>query len=181
MTVPWKTILDGFDVINRHWKVQVASYSATGIVKVGNTKTIVQTTGISAVQYHAGDAVGGKLTFLNAVRSSGEGGMIANVVLKDLAKQNAPLILVLFDRDFTATADHAAFDPSDADMANCIGFVSLPAANYASFSDNSLCVALPTLWFNAYALHIYGQLYTTGTPTYVASGDLSVRMIIQQT
>ena len=68
--------------------------------------------------YSALDAVGGKLEFTDVCTSFNNTGQITQGHIKDAAKQNALLILVLFDRDFTATADNAPFAVSDADLLN---------------------------------------------------------------
>lgn len=141
-----------------------------------DTRRISQTPVVTAGAYSANDAVGGLLTFVDATgqMNPSQAGLIESVVIIDRASQNAVTDLVLFSETFTATADNAAFDPTDADLSNCIGFVTV--SGYASFNDNSVGVAknvglpLPAAGNGA----IYGQLVTRGTPTYVATDDISV-------
>ena len=68
-------------------------------------REITQTPAITAGAYHAGDAVGGLLTFANAASVYKGDGIISKLTLVDNAKQAAVLTLWLFDRTFTASAD----------------------------------------------------------------------------
>lgn len=135
---------------------------------------------VTAGAYSANDAVGGKLTFSGVGQNAFMAGKVFGVTILDKAKQNAALVLVLFNADFTATPDNDPFDPSDADLANCIGIISIAGSDYGSFNDNSLAYKdingphfkLP----GDGTTPIYGQLYTTGTPTYASTSDLKVTL-----
>jgi len=137
-------------------------------VRISQTPTVS-----TSPAYTAGDAVGGLLTFANAVRESGSSGVLMSVVVIDASQQRPSLELVLFDRTFTASTDNAVFDPTDADLANCIGVVAI--GSWSNFSDNSVAtvsgVSLPIV-LNGTSL--FGQLLTRGTPTFVATSDISV-------
>lgn len=142
--------------------------------------TISQTPTITAGAYAAKDAVGGKLTFANAARKTGGTAVIEGLIVKDLGQQMAELDLVLFDQDFTSTTDNDPFDPSDADLANCIGVLTIVAADYADFTDNSVgTVQNLKLPITVAATSIYGQLVSRGTPTYTSTSDLQVKLIIR--
>jgi len=136
-----------------------------------------QTPTVTAGAYSANEAVGGKLTFADAVDpGASPGALLESVTILDLAKQDIQLDLVLFDRDFTATTDNAAFDPSDADAAHIIGVVKV--TDYADFADSSVAtkagIGLPLKC--ASGSTIYGQLVTRGTPTYAAVTDITVTL-----
>jgi hypothetical protein len=142
---------------------------------------ISQTPTVTAGAYTAKWAVGGLLTFANAGATSGATIEIDSVVVTDLAAQKAELVLVLFDRTFTATADAAAFDPSDADMANCVGQIVVPAANYNDFVDNAVgSVKNINLLVKLSGTSLFGQMMCTGTPTYVAATDVTVKVGIRR-
>jgi len=166
--------------------VDVASIAA-GETHVGSVSSgavvITQTPTITAGAYSANDAVGGKLTFANAVRNAGGVGYIEDVIIVDYDKENAELILVCFDADFTPTADNAAFDPSDADLLNAIGWLYIGAGDYKGFSDNSMAtVSNQPLQFKLSAgnTSLYCQLMNgSGTPTYTSTGDLTVKLAIR--
>lgn len=129
--------------------------------------------------YTAKDAVGGLLTFASVVQSDQKSGVLMNVTVIDASQQRPSLELVLFDRTFTASTDNAVFDPSDADLANCIGVVAINS--WSDFNDNSIAtvsgVSLP-LVLNGTSL--YGQLVTRGTPTFVATSDITVIVTVLQ-
>ena len=150
-----------------------------GCASIEETPTIS-----SGAAYASLDAVGGKLEFENAVTPYSNHGHVIRAMLSDKGKQNALLYLVLFSEDFTATADNAAFDPSDADLLNVIGIIEFPVANYSSFADNSVCTTgfagvTMDLPFNLVSggTSLFGQLMVkTQTPTYTSTSDLQVRL-----
>src|SRR3954469_19526232 len=98
---------------------------------LGRTRVFSQTPTITASSaYASGNALGGKLTFTNAIfnpqptqNNAGGGGIIFNALILDKDKQSAAIDIVLFKVDFTATADKSNFDPSAGDMANCVGVI----------------------------------------------------------
>lgn len=150
-------------------------------VRSGRVVTSVsQTPTITAGLYAADDALGGKLTFANAVRWTAGSGRIKKVIVVDLGSQDAVTDLVLFNQDFTATADNAAMDPSDGDVANCVGHISLVAADYATFANNSVATKEVDFPFVLTGTSLYGQLVTRGTPTYTSTSDIKVILVIEQ-
>ncbi|MDZ4766519.1 MAG: hypothetical protein SGI73_18435 [Chloroflexota bacterium] len=128
---------------------------------------------ITAGAYSSGDALGGKLTFMLGSLSSG---VIQSLRLVDLAKQNAEIDLVLFGADFSATADNAVFDPSDADLANCLGAIKIANSSYASFNDSALASVYGIGLTFQTGSAIYGQLVVRGTPTYASTSDISLQI-----
>lgn len=145
----------------------------------GATKRISVTPTISTSAYAAGDALGGKLTFSNAARSSGYGGVITGVTIIDKDQERAPLELVLFNQDFTNTTDNAAFDPSDADLANAVCVI--PIAQYYNFNDNSIGYSGDlNISFNCNTTDLVGQLIVRSAPTYSATSDIIVILHIVQ-
>jgi hypothetical protein len=140
------------------------------------TIAIDQTPTITAGAYVAGDAVGGLLTFANAARSQ-HTGVVTTVVVSDLAAQGVDLELVLFGATFTATADNAPFDPSDADLLNRVGVI--PIDNHFAFNDNGISQRRNVgLWFQSQSENLYGQLVTRGAPTYASTSDLRVTLVV---
>lgn len=131
--------------------------------------------------YTANDAVGGLLTFASAAIDGFNSGIIDGLLIIDDAAQAAELDLVLFSATFTATADNAAWNVAEASMENCIGHITL--TDYAAGSANAVGtksgVGIP---FNLGAGNttIYGQLVTRGTPTYAATDDLTVKLLLRK-
>jgi hypothetical protein len=157
-----------------------AGTNAIGQVYGGGIVIAVTPT-ITAGAYTAKDAVGGKLTFANAARVSGGKGIINSLTLVDHDDEKAALELWLYNQDFTAVNDNAAFDPSDADNLNLVGVIPITTADYFSANDNGVaCVRGVGLQFQlAGTTSMYGQLKCIGTPSYTAASDLTVKLAIE--
>lgn len=151
-----------------------------GELTVITQQTVVEATPtITAGAYSSGDALGGLLTFENVVEADGDGFTIDGFVITDLGKQSANIDLVLFDDSFTATADNAAFDPSDTDLLKCLGVI--PSGAYSEFNDSGV-MRRSGIGFNGVLVgtSLYGQLVVRGTPTYTSTTDLTVRLYIRR-
>jgi hypothetical protein len=144
--------------------------------------TIVQQPTVTAGAYSAGDAVGGLLTFANAARVSGGGGVIKSVVIIDDAGQDAELELWLFDRTFTAMADNAAWAPSEADLENLVGVISTAdsARGWMAAGTPSVITIDVATRFDLNGTSLFGQLVTRGTPTFAATDDVTVKVGLLQ-
>lgn len=131
--------------------------------------------------YTAKDAVGALMTFSSAVRASGGSCTLVAAQLVDKGQQMKDIELVLFDRTLTAPTDNAIFNPTDAEMATCVGTLYFGAGYYADFSTNSVCaidsIGLPILLNGT---DLFGVLVARGTPTYTATNDLVVILTIAQ-
>ena len=146
-------------------------------------KEIAVTPTITAGIYAAGDAVGGLLTFAAAASVYKGEGDITKLVIIDDAMQDAILDLWLFSETFTPTADNAPFDPSDADLQNCIGCLHIAAADYEDGVDNSVATLECEFAFTlaASGTSLFGQLVSpTDTPTYAAVDDLTVKITVRR-
>ena len=156
----------------------------TELGRVGQDRIVIDVVPtITAGAYGLGDAVGGRLAFTHATAGAGETGVLELIRLVDRAQQMQAIDLVLFDQAFTATADNAVFDPSDADLENCLGVINIAAADYFNFNDNAVAVVTPMSplgWgFPIQTVGsdiLYGQMVVrTGPPTFVATSDLRLR------
>jgi hypothetical protein len=146
-------------------------------ISLNQTRITVQPVVSTTPAYTAKDAVGGKLTFTNAARTSGGSITIQTAVVVDRSQQMPVLELVLFDRDFTASNDNAAFDPTDADLAYCVGVIKI--SDYSDFSDNAVAVRTGIgLTAKLEGTDLYGQLVTRSAPTFVATTDIVVALTI---
>jgi hypothetical protein len=131
--------------------------------------------------YSSGNAVGGLITFSNAVRSAGQGGIIQGFVVRDKAGQNVPYDLFLFDANPTNTTvtDKSAVAINTADLAKVICVVSVSAASLGAASTMAVLTASPGQAFKLTSgTTIYGILVTRGTPTYASTSDVSVDLVI---
>lgn len=157
----------------------------TNVVAVSSSivSILVPIPGIgSGVAYAAGDAVGTAFRIPNAAREAGKGGTIETVVLIDRDNERIETDLVLFTQPISGTADNAAFDPDDRELAHCIGHVKITAGEYVAFNDNAEgTVRTVGLTFQTdQEPHLYGQLVTRGAPNLAASTDYLLRLAIWQ-
>lgn len=144
--------------------------------------TIAQTPTVTAGAYAAGDAVGGLLTFADAARVAGRGGVITSLVIVDDAGQDVELELWLFNQAFTAIDDNDAWEPSEADLENLVAVLSTEES-----SQGWLAAGTPSIVdvevarrYDCAATALYGQLVTRGTPTFAATDDLTVKLGLLQ-
>lgn len=146
------------------------------------SRVITLTPAIDTAIYASGDALGGKLFFPLATAAGLEAGRIISATIIDLDKQQAPIDLMLFDRNFTETANNAPWAPSNADLAFAIGFVRFVAGDYG-VSTTAAIASLRNLiqGYNLMpgVLGISGQMVVRGTPTYTAAGNLTVKLCLQ--
>ncbi len=142
-------------------------------------REIVVTPVITAGAYSAADAVGGLLTFPNALIAPAFAGEIVGAVLIDQAAQDAAMVLQLFHTTFTPTADNAAYAPSDVDIVNAIANIPFLAADYFGGTLNTIAIRSLSLPVDGVAGSLFGQLFTQGTPTYVAVDDLTVKLLMK--
>jgi len=149
-------------------------------------KIVEQTPTITAGAYSDLDAVGGLLEFEDVCTAYSNAFEIVRAIIRDNAKQDAKLYLILFSKTFTPTADNDAFAVSDADLANIVG--ALLIVDYVSFNANSLGtvdeehrrMSFPGLLVES-GTSLFGQLMVeTSTPTYAAVDDLSVELVIRR-
>ena len=141
----------------------------------GHGKTIGVIPTVTAGAYSAGDTVGGLMTFANAARATGAGGVLKSVVLLDDAGQDAELELWLFNVTFTAIADNAAWAPSEADLEKLICVVSTTDGAWRAADTPSANVIEVAQRYDLVGTSIFGQLVTRGTPTYAATDDVTVK------
>ena len=151
-----------------------------GIGVTSHGITITQTPTITAGAYIAGDNVGGLLTFADAVRLAGGGGVIKDVLIIDDAGQDAELELWLFDQIFTPGADNAAWAPTEAELHNLITVISTVDINYIAGGTPSVIPIEVARRYDCIGTDLFGRLVTRGTPTYVATDDLTVRIMLLQ-
>ena len=147
-------------------------------------KTIVLDPTVDTSIYASGDLVCEKLTLTNAVLRDGGVCKVEKVIVVDQAKQDAPLDLVFFnsDPDATTFTENVAFNPANADADRIAGVVSIVAADYADFSDNSAaCWSGNSITIHSASGHdLYLAVVSRGTPTYATAGDLRLIITLQQ-
>ena len=144
----------------------------------GEGITISQTPTVTVGAYSAGDAVGGLLTFANAGRFSGGGGVAKNIILIDDAGTDVAMELWLFSETFTAMADNAAWAPSQADLRKLIGVVYSSDGAWAAAGTPSINDIEISKRYDLAGTSMFGQLVTRGTPTFAATDDVTVKIAL---
>jgi len=136
---------------------------------------------IATGAYTAADQVGA----LQLLPISGSyGSKLLTVTVLDRAQQRSALDLFFFDRTVTLAADDAAFTVTDADMAFCIGVVSVLTADYddvaavSSIATVALnpCLAIP----GSLDENVYLAIVARGAPTYGAVNGLVLSFSYEQ-
>lgn len=149
----------------------------TGIRVGGFSASVVDNTAVSTAAYSANDIVAGLRT-LHLSRSALYGVVLQSITVTDSSDQKAELIFVFFNADPAAStvADHGGFTLHANDVAKVIGTVKVLAADY--YDTGSVSVALKTgiglVMAPAVNEHLYCITIATGTPDYVAAGDLAI-------
>lgn len=132
--------------------------------------------------YASGDLIGEKLTLTNVMENDFNTAVLLSVTVGDQAKQNSALDLIFWAEDpATGTfTDNAALDVDDADLDLIVAVVSVGAGDYVDFSDNSIAfigginqIIQASGDDNA---NLYLAIVSRGTPTYVATGDIRIKV-----
>jgi hypothetical protein len=152
---------------------------------VSTLRSLPQTPTVTVGTYASGNVVGGLLTFPNMVRSPGVGGLVQTVIVRDKAGQNVSYDLFLFDAAPTTQTDKTAVALTAADLAKCIGVVSLSGAVLGAAATMGVLTA--TGLALAFKLPggttppspaLYGILVTRGAPVYASTSDVSVELVV---
>jgi hypothetical protein len=163
-----------------------AGTNSIGLVGASNQTSPTQVTSagltVATTAYTSGDTAGTEMTFANAARTSGFGGVIASATLFDLS-QKVNLIgveLWLFSAASTPSADNAANSWSDANIALLQGVVKFDAASWAVSALNSVNVQTNVgIAYKCAATSLFGVFVLRGVPAgnfFSAVGDLQVTL-----
>lgn len=180
-TSPWSAIslLKALFVQTAAQGAQLNTVNANLVTnrQVGGFTNVVQITPtISTSAYTAGDAVGGKQTIANAVRTPGTA-ILDSISITDISNQKAALEILIFNADPSATTitDNAALAINSADITKIIARISIASGDYVAIGTlavatvKGLGIALKA----ASGTTLYAAVMTTGTPTYAGTSDLT--------
>jgi hypothetical protein len=150
---------------------------SSNLIRVQVTPTIS-----SSPAYTSGDCIGGLQEITNAARVSGGSGVLQAVTILDKTQaQRSAIDLLFFDRSVTVAGDNAAVATSDADMAYCLGVITIGPYNTAwpGTPLNSLSTLINiNLPFVLTATSLYCQAVARSTPTYTSTSDLIFSYLI---
>jgi hypothetical protein len=165
-------------------EVQVQTDPDSGVVQSIDPRVLVtkiqvaQTT--SAGTYEAFDAIGGLITFSNAARIAGGSIHVEGVQIVDEDAQLAAMDLVLFSVAPGTVTDEVAFDPTDAELLDCVGVIPISVGSYHLFNDNAVAHVDCTVTCKLTTTTLYGVLVSRGTPTYASTSSIHVTVEILQ-
>lgn len=142
--------------------------------------TIWQTPTVTVGAYLANDCVGGMLTFASAARNAGGGGVLKDVIILDDAGQDAELELWLFNASFTSPGDNAPWAPSQADLRKLVAIASTADGAWRAAGTPSAIVIEVSQRYDLVGTSMFGQLVTRGTPTFLATDDVSTAVGLLQ-
>ncbi len=134
---------------------------------------------VDLAAYATGDLIGhAVMEFdLDLLGKIVKSGVIRSVIITDLAKQSQNLDVVFWASEPTATTftDQAALAIADADLVRVVGVAAV--TDWKAFADNSigqLFLELPFVLGGGNTL--YGSIVSRGTPDFVSTSDLTVRI-----
>ena len=151
--------------------------------EISPTRFLAVTPVIAATPYAVGNAIGPMLQFPLLEEMHIRGGVLLNVVATaEFIIAQPEIDLVLFDSEFTPSNDHAAFNPSKADIqARRLGTITIEASHWKEFSVNQMATVPTSL---AIALRnadgiVYGQAVarTIFTPSSVSDMTFGLGML----
>ena len=138
-------------------------------------RTISPTVDTSA--YADGDNIGGTEYQLSDVVNYTNGGFAWCVVVRDYAEQTPGFTMLFFSAEpsNTTLTDNSALTIADADLANCIGFISVESADYYALTGNSIAFKSDVgVAYVADADDLWVVLVADGAFTFGASTDLDI-------
>ncbi len=153
------------------------------IGQVGGKMAVIKDTSVvtAASAYSAGNAVGAKRTFANALTAVGTG-VLESITLLDRANQSAAMTVIIFDADPSAATitDKSAFVYSTDDL-KVLGQINISASDYTTLNSKAVATIRGIgLSLKSAGTSIYVALVTSGTPTFAATTDVQLILGILQ-
>lgn len=177
-TADWTSAVDPFPVEIISGEVGLAA-SEEHVGGVGGSSVLVTpTVTISTSIYAAGDVIGDELTLTNAMRVSSGSGVLHSIAVFDADNEKAAFDILLFESDPAGTyTDNAAASWNTADFAKFLGRVNVATTDYLTVNSRALAVktGIGLTVKASGSRNLYAVLIATGTPTYTATTDLTLR------
>lgn len=162
---------------------QAAADASTPVVLNSDSAKVVTVnpvvdTGI----YVALEIIGGILTITDAMSATGGSGILQSIVLTDDDNEKAAFDILLFNASPSGGtyADQGAFVHAAGDLPKLIGRIQVLASDWLTVVAGSLAVAtirniaLPVSAATG-STNLYALVILTGTPTYTATSDLTIK------
>lgn len=136
---------------------------------------------ISTSAYTANDVVGGEMVFRGAV---GQDCILQTVTLIDQDGESAPMEILIFQENITTPDDADAWAFTAGDEPKLLTRIEIGASDYKAIGGGTEAIAekrnlaIPLTITkdtnNQYSLYVV--MVTTGTPTYTAADDLTLKL-----
>lgn len=140
---------------------------------------------VQAAAYATGELVGGANGAIAIANAAGNlrTGRIRSVLLSDRSNQKSALEVHFFSTNPSNSTytENGAHTVHDTDLEYEFAYVALAQASYISFADNAvICVGGLDFPYVADAdRKIYAVIISRGSPTYVATTDLNLKIGIE--
>jgi hypothetical protein len=143
---------------------------------------------ISTSAYTAGDVVGGKITFTNALRLTSGSARLKSLTLVDEDNEKSAFTLLLFDSDYTLVADNVTWTWNTADHAKLVAAISVRGGDISADGDwvtvgGDAVATIPLadiLVVGSGVASLYGALITHSTPTFGTTSDLHLHLGLER-
>lgn len=134
--------------------------------------------------YATGDRLGSLMTLSLATDATGDIVVLKSLVIVDAAAQSSAMDVLFFSEAPTiASADNAALDITDAEMAaKFLGRIVVASGDWTALAANSVCARNSVdmmLKSIAGSQALYCLLQSRGSPTYAAS-SLTLKFLLEQ-
>jgi len=127
--------------------------------------------------YAAGDVIGEALTFAFNVPLPGKG-EITGVRVVDKSGQAPAVDVVVYQSQILGTGDRGQADPTDSDIGYIVGGVSVLAADYRTFANNSAASVSCGLTFNANTSgYLMAEIVARQALALIDGGDIIVTLL----
>jgi hypothetical protein len=127
--------------------------------------------------YADGDAFGTLIQLPGVFRAGAWSGAIVGAFLLDLDDEGVQVDVPLFVQPFTPTADNSAFAPSDADLLNLRGVLSIDT--FTNWSNNQFGRSSGSPWWvSGTSTSLWTQLVIRGAATIAAGAEPSLGLVV---
>jgi hypothetical protein len=150
----------------------------------GTTVSVTVAPTVTAGAYSAGFCVGGLETFTGAARTGGPGsGMAQSAAIIDVSGQDSAIDLVLFNANPTNSTfvDHAACTVNNADLGKIIGIAQATDCTLVGATAPGVCQSQQQsvpFALGGGNTSLYAVAIARGTPTYLATTSVTVRLTL---
>jgi hypothetical protein len=154
------------------------------IGEVGGNSDVITASPANTNEAYSGSTtapvcVGTKLTFTDAMRTSGGKGIVQTLKLIDTNNIKAALVLMLFNQDMTnGTYTNKSAPSFGTDIANFAGMITINTSDYQTAGGVAVAdiSATSKLIKAVGSANLYGILLATGTPTYTGNNALTLKL-----